>query len=134
MSRPLDAILAHLEAAGIGVAGVTLFAGPDVDMPSGATAILSVAETGGRGPIGTHQEPNALRQPWFQIAARADLYQDAAALIDRAYDALSGSQLQIADLVFLTLRAVNEPAGIGTDANGRPIVSFNLSTVCRRAA
>jgi len=75
-----------------------------------------------------------VRQPWFQIAARADLYEAAAALVDRAYAALNGSNLLVGDVFFLSCRAVNEPAGLGTDANARPIVSFNLATVCRRAA
>jgi len=134
VSRPLDAVIARLEAQGCGVAGVSLFAGSDVDLPSGSPALLSVAETGGRAAIGTHQNPSALRQPGFQIAARADRYEDAAALADQAYAALNASNLLVDDVFFLTLRAVQEPFGIGTDAHGRPLVAFNLSTVCRRAA
>jgi hypothetical protein len=133
--RALDAILSRLESQGCGVDGVSLFAGPDVDLPSGSSAFLHVTETGGRGALGTHQEPSALRQPWFQLSAHADLYLDAAALCDRALDALEGSNRLIGDVFFLWCRAVQAPNGAqGTDANGRPIVSVNLATLCRRAA
>lgn len=132
--RVLDAFVARLEGQGLGVAGTTIFAGSDVDLPPGPTAFLTLVETGGRAPIGTHQEPIAIQQPTIQVTARADLYPAAAALADQVIAALSVTNLVIGDLFFLFIRPGQSPVSLPIDAQGRVRLATNFTTAVRRAA
>lgn len=131
--RPLDAVVARLEAQGLGIAGASIFAGSDVDLPATPGAFLTLAETGGRGPIGTHNA-GSLRQPTFQVTARGDLYPEAAALADQAYLALGGGDqalvnVDLSGVFVLWMHPVTEPLQMPIDAQGRSRLSFNVSAL-----
>lgn len=133
--RTLQAVIDRLEAQGLGTEGMTIFAGSDVDLPGIPGGFLTLAETGGGVPIGTHNA-GSLRQPTVQVTARADVYTDAAALADLAYLALGGGDQPIVNLdiggaFFLWMRPTNEPLQLPIDANGRNRLAFNVASLRR---
>lgn len=130
--RPMLALIEILHAKGAGTLGTSIYGVP-VATPTDDRGFLTVEETGGSGPTGTHQEPGALRRPSFQIVARkGKVYKDARDLADLAFDALfTVSNRQSLDVFFLWIRAKQEPFNLGLDPSGRPRAAFNVDTECR---
>ncbi|HEX6880942.1 MAG TPA: minor capsid protein [Terriglobales bacterium] len=128
----IDAIIQRLVDEGVGVRGTTIFAGTESDLPTADSGFITVLETGGRPPIGTHNEgPTALRQPSFQITARAGKYRVARNLAEQVHTALTFSNLQIGDRFFLYAAPMQEPFSLPNDANGRVRVAVNIETTHR---
>jgi hypothetical protein len=128
---PLDAYKSRLIAMVPVVDGKTIFAGTDADIPT-TGSFLTIIETGGESPIGTHNEGHtALRRPGFQVTARATDYRDTSALIQLAYNASRASNVLIGDVYFLTIRPEQEPFGLPLDKNGRSRMAFNVATTRR---
>lgn len=127
--RSIESITLRLEQAGIGVRGVTIFAGTGADIPNAGT-IITVTETGGQRPIGTHNA-GSLRQPAFQVVARSTDYRQAAAKIDQAYSALVVNNTMIGDVFWLRIGPIQEPFPLPVDANGRSRLAFNIETIRR---
>jgi hypothetical protein len=136
-----DAIKARLiEKVGV-VDGTSIF-GNEVDIPMATFGILSILETGGYPPIGTHNEGfGIIRQPAFQITARAPGSRATITLIQSAWDAMCAkngsnqpiplSNITIGGVFFLMIRPEQDPFMLSPDANKRFRQSFNVSTVVR---
>jgi hypothetical protein len=135
--RVIDAVATRLVSEGVGTKGVTIFAGGDVYLPSaGSPALLSLTETGGAPPDRVHNA-KAIRHPTAQVVARAGKYPDAAALIDRAYNALGGDEdnrvvnLTIEGIFFLDIHPTSEVLQLPVDAQGRVRLAFNIAMTRR---
>lgn len=84
----LQELVAILVAAGVGVEGVTIFAGSKAVLPR-TGAVLHVKPTGGVAPMGTHNDgAAAYRRPGAQLIAHAETWSSAEALAQAAYGAL----------------------------------------------
>lgn len=133
----IAAAVQRLVDQGVGVGGQTIFAGTDVDLPvSGTPAILTLLETGGEAPEGTHTDgPVAFRKPRFQVTARADVYDEASALAELAYAALGGRpaivNLAIAGVFFLWMHPISDFIDLPIDANARVRIAFNVGALRR---
>lgn len=133
----ITAAVLRLVDRGVGVGGTTIFAGTDVDLPtSGTPAILTLLQTGGESPEGTHQDgAAALRKPRFQATARADVYDDALALAEAAWAALGGKppivNLSIGDVFLLWMHPISDFIDLPIDANARVRIAFNVGAQWR---
>lgn len=134
----IEALIQRLEDAGLGVPGsklsteVGIFAGTESDLPSHGNGFYTIVETGGRPPIGTHNEGHlTLRQPSFQITARAQRYLTARALVGGAMVALTMTNTWIGDRFFLLAKPAQDLFSLPNDGNGRVRVAFNLETTHR---
>jgi hypothetical protein len=92
-----EELLAILEEAGVGRAGVDLWGGgsaievPGLDEAGGAGPRLEITETGGAGPKGTHDGGRGrYRMPSAQILVRASSPRAARAMAHAACTALLG--------------------------------------------
>ncbi len=132
MANALDAVLTQLSSSGVGVPGSTLFAGTEASLPSTPTGIVSVVETGGGMPIPTHENLTALRQPSFQVVARAQSYRAASNLSRLAYEALILSNTLVDGVFFLLMAPMQEPFSLPNDASGRVRIAFNIRTIHRK--
>ena len=134
--RTLDAMIVRLENAGIGTGGLTIFAGSDVNLPDGGNPpLLSLAEAGGPDPTRFHNT-SPLRHPTIQVTARGDIYDDVAALADRAWDALGGGatplvNVVIGDVFFLTMHPYGDIMQLPVDAQQRVRLAFNVAMTRR---
>ncbi len=132
--RTDEALVAHLVAEGVGTFPGTIGVGAAAPKLSGAAPFVSVIETGGLSPIGTHNEgATALRRPGFQIVARALDPKVARAKAEQAYLALRVSNQTLggpSGVRFLWVRPVQEPFELPLDAMGYARMAFNV-TCCR---
>lgn len=79
-----------LVAAGVGQAGVNIFAAAAAIVPVGDGPFLSIRPTGGTAPIGTHNHGvAAYRRPSAQIIVTGKRAAAALAMAHAAYDALA---------------------------------------------
>ena len=134
----IEAIIQRLADLGLGVPGhraddqVGIFAGTESDLPTHKNGFYTIIETGGRPPVGTHNEGHlAIRRPSFQITARAQRYTVARALAGGAMAGLTMTNVQIGDRFFLDARPAQDLFSLPNDANGRVRVVFNLETTHR---
>jgi len=128
----MDALIQRLVDLNLAVKGVTVFAGTESDLPIHGNGFYTVIETGGRPPIGTHNEGHlALRRPSFQVTARAQKYKVARELAGGAMVALTMVNTQIGDRFFLDCRPSQDLFSLPNDGNGRVRVAFNLETTHR---
>lgn len=132
--RTIDAIILRLTQQGAVGPGGIIFAGSDASLPDDDAGFLSVNETAGRPPLGAHNT-SSLRQPAFQIVARAGEYPVAGDLLELAYNALGGkeglSNVLIGDVFFLTIRPTTDPFSLPPDARSRVRLAFNVNSVRR---
>jgi hypothetical protein len=90
----LEELLGVLEAAGVGKVGATLFGSSAVSVPprgdpAGSGPFLLLKETGGAGPVGTHNDgPAAYRRPAVQVLVTGETTAAVKAMAYAAYDAL----------------------------------------------
>lgn len=134
----MDALIQRLVDLGLGIASgpnITIFAGTESNLPpyaSSANGFYTIIETGGRPPIGTHNEGHlTLRRPTFQVTARAQRYTIARDLAGGAMAGLTMSNVQIGDRFFLDARPAQDLFSLPLDGNGRVRVAFNLETTHR---
>lgn len=97
----LQELIGILEAAGVGVENVSIFASsraviPDGSEPDAPPAILLIKATAGLAPVGTHNEAPAAwdRRPAAEIFVHAGSTQAAVAMIHAAYNALANVRNQ----------------------------------------
>lgn len=122
----LAAILARLVAE-TSATSATVFGSSLAIPPTGDGPFLSVVETPGPAPEGTHTDgPTAYRRPSFQVTARAKSYVTARALAHEAYTALTVSNLTLSSIDFLSLRPQQEPFELPPDGANRARVAFNV--------
>lgn len=123
--RPIDAMVARLIAA-TSATTQTVFSSNAAALPAGPGPFLTLVETGGMAPDGTHNGgPLVYRQPAFQVTARG-AYPAARALADEAYVALTVTEQVWSGLRFLRVRPLQEPFELAPDDNGRARVVFNV--------
>lgn len=130
--RVVDAIIARLEAKGVGTGGATIFAGSDANLPDGDDPpFLSLAESGGPSPTRFHNT-TPLRHPSFQVTSRGGDYDAVAALADLAWNALGGDEVianvTIGGVFFLDIHPVGEIMQLPADAQQRVRLVFNIET------
>jgi hypothetical protein len=99
MKRPsatvLEELLGVLEDAGVGTIAVSLFGSSAVSIPTrgdpvaGPGPFLLLKETGGAGPVGTHNDgAAAYRRPGVQVLVTGESTAAVKAMAYAAYDAL----------------------------------------------
>lgn len=136
MIRTIDALIVRLADQNVGVGGTTIFAGSDVNLPNtGVPAFITLAEAGGPEPTRFHNTP-PLRHPSIQLTARGDLYDEVAALLEAAWDAVGGSDhpivnMSIGGVFFLSMYPVGEPLQLPVDAQQRVRLAFNIAMTRR---
>lgn len=124
----LNEIKDRLVAQGVGVYGSTIILGSKGTIPQGDGPYLSLIETGGTGPTRVHNQAGASTQrPTAQVLVRAKKYDVARAMSKAAYLALDGVfNTVITGVLYHSIVARQEPADIGLDSQGRPMISFNI--------
>lgn len=124
----LDEIAARLVAQGVGTVGSNIFLGSKAAIPVGDGPYLSLIETGGSGPTRVQNTPGAKTQrPTAQIVARAKSYLVARTMAKAAYLALDGVfNTTLSGIFYQKITARQEPTDIGLDAQGRPMIVFNI--------
>jgi hypothetical protein len=133
--RTIDAMIIRLETKNVGVSGSTIFAGSDINIPvAGDPPLLTLAEAGGPEPTRFHNTAS-LRHPTIQVTSRGDIYDDVAALLDNAWNALGGDEpivnVTIGDVFFLTMHPIGEIMQLPVDANQRVRLVFNVAMTRR---
>jgi hypothetical protein len=126
----LYALVALLEAAGVGVFGQTIFIGAKSVMPDGPGPWLTIIPYPGLEPTRTQNAQGAAtRRPLAQVLARAETQLAAYAMGDAAFVALNGHYNETVQNVFyLSIEARQEPGDLGQlDAKGRAQVAFNIA-------
>lgn len=134
----IDDLVVLLVSAGVGVYGTNIFASSKSQVPDGDGPFLSVKETGGTSPDGTH---NAVafglpgyQQPGAQLLARALTSTAARAMADAAYAAVVrvGQRSQLVNGVWWkSVQVRQEPADFGLDDKERQCFVFNISVIKR---
>ena len=124
----LDEIAARLVSSNVGVIGSNIFLGSKASIPSGSGPYLSLVETGGTAPTRIQNKASANTQrPTAQVAVRALSYSVARTMCKQAYDALDGIfNTTLSGTFYHRVTARQEPTDIGLDANGRPVIVFNI--------
>jgi hypothetical protein len=85
----LQDVVAVLVAASVGVEGESIFASSKAIIPRGDGPVLSVRQTGGASPLGTHNDgAAAYRMPGVQVTVRGGKWAEADAMAQAAYAAL----------------------------------------------
>lgn len=132
----LDNIGTILVAAGVGTIGTNgnIFKTTKARIPTGAGPYLTLIETGGSGPEGTHNDDDrpAFVKPNLQMVARGQSYVAAKAMVQAAYSALYtfGRKSQFVQGVwFRSMAPLQEPFDTGVDGQGRATVTVNFAVV-----
>lgn len=119
----LDEVADYLVAQGLGIVGTDIFKGMQ---PSEPDDCLTILEAGG-GPPDLHWAGD---YPGFQILTRAVDYETARTQAEAAFGKLHGlSEAVLGARRYLLIRAVQSPAYIGRDENGRPEISTNYQCI-----
>lgn len=135
----LDDLVTILTTAGVGTFNVNIFASSKATIPPGAGPYLTLAETGGSGPEGTHNAAAAgfpaYVRPNAQILVRALSYSAARAMSDAAYSALFPVRNRFVNGVFWRqIVCLQEPFDMGLDDLNRATVVFNIACTKRKSA
>lgn len=118
---------------GFGVYGETIFKGSLAVLPAGEGPYISVIETGGASPEGTHNDGiAAYRRPSAQLVFRATAYDDASNLAELVWLYLCKVQSQVVNGTWWrSCRPVQEPFDIQPDDKMRARIAFNIDVVKR---
>ena len=136
----LDDLIKLLEDQGVGVGGTNIFGSSLARIPAGDGPYLSVTETGGGGPEGTHNAAAqgrlpAYQRPNAQLYFRAKTYIAARTMADAAYAAIVrvGQKSQFVNGVWWRSAVpLQEPFDMGVESGtGRALVAFNIAVVKR---
>lgn len=105
-----------------------VFAGGFEDAKSESDTQVAVYATPGMGAdqvLG--QNPPAAEKPRLQIVARAPEYEDAEALAQLCYNALSNlTDVTLSGHHYIRLEALQYPFDMGPDDNARRLIGFNV--------
>lgn len=129
-----DDLVTILVNAGVGLGNVSIFIGAKVALPAGPGPFLTIRETGGASPEGTHNLINkpAYVRPTAQIVTRAEDLVDARTMAQQAYEALFPIRNQfINGTWWRSITIVHEPGELGEDDLGRPRIFFNIECTKR---
>ena len=130
----LDAIAAHLAAAGLGLTeGTNLFKSILPDSPDACVAIF---ETPGRASTKAFGTTIQFENARFQILARSSreslvsgAYSTARSLADSIYVKLDGAgNLTLSGIKYLYIEALQTPFQLERDENHRAIICCNYET------
>lgn len=127
----LDDLATHLQAAGLGTIGTTLFKGTlpmDPTPLASLDAIVALIETPGFPPVRSHDQPPSLyEQPVVQVLSRGvpHGYVGARQKAQAAWEALDGvSNQTLGTGFYLWIVAQRSPAWLRTDDLHRPVIEF----------
>ena len=131
------AIVRYLESLGLGELGVDTFIGLKSTLPNlkpeQVGPFVTIVETGGLGPLGTHNEgKTAYRRPWFQLVIRHKSPFLAREKADQLYLALATENKLMGDLRFVNVTPLQEPFPLGPDDKGFDRMAFNISSTHHR--
>jgi hypothetical protein len=135
----VDDIVTILTAAGVGTFNMNIFESSKASIPPGPGPYLTISETGGSGPEGTHNAASAgfpaYVRPNAQILVRGVSYSAARMMADNAYSALFPIRNQYINGVFWRqIVCLQEPFDFGLDDLTRPTIVFNIACTKRRDA
>lgn len=132
---PLEAFGSALVAGGWGVKGTTLFEGTDTDIPSGtltSPALISILDSGAGEQDDITHDGQIVGHPRFQVTVRHAKFATANALCADLHHWCSVQRdVTLGGKFWLWLMPVQRPFGRGKDAQGRPLISFNVRTAMR---
>lgn len=123
-----------IEAAGLGTFGTSLFFGSKATIPTGDGPFVSLIETGGATPEGTHNSTAkpAYVRPSVQVVARAKKRDDARNRAQALYLLLYPVRDQFVNGTWWrSVTVVQEPFDLGVDDAGRIRFAFNINVVKR---
>lgn len=140
----LEDLVVLLVGASIGIAETpapgNVFWSSKAAIPSGDGPYLSMIETGGSGPEGTHNAAAigslpAYVRPNVQIIVRGKVYAAVRAMIDAAYGVIAktGERSQLINSVwYRSMIPLQEPFDFGTETGtGRIVYVFNVAITKR---
>jgi hypothetical protein len=87
-ARFMQELVKVLELAGVGMEGVTIFAGSLSSLPTDAGPYLFLRSTSGVAPDGTLEDPGAYRRPGAQFFVHGADLEAAEAMAHAAHDAI----------------------------------------------
>lgn len=123
-----------IEQAGLGTYGTSLFKGSKATYPIGDGPYVTIIETGGTAPEGTHNSPTkpAYVRPSVQIVTRAKKRDDARNRAQALYLLLYPVRDQFVNGTWWrSVTVVQEPFDLGVDDAGRIRFAFNINVVKR---
>jgi len=117
-----------------GIPDTDIFVGAKAALPEGPGPFITIKETPGSPPEGTHNSTDipAYVRPSAQIMARGEEYTAARLLAQQAYDALFPIRNQFINGTWwrqVTMK--QEPFDLAEDEKGRPRIVFNIDVVKR---
>lgn len=132
----LDHVVEILTKAGVGIDNQTIFRTSKAQIPTGVGPYLTVTETGGSGPEGTHNAVGlpAYLRPTVSILVRGQSTGATRDMIKKAYAALVafGQRSQAVQGVWYRGAVpLQEPFDTGTDGAGRFTMTVNFAFVKR---
>lgn len=123
----LDEIAGYLAENGIGTWASTLFKG---SMPETPDDVVCIYENAGKPPEFTFANGVMAEEPGLQAIARSKSYSAARAKIESIVQLLSGkSNVSIGGRFYYLIAAAQMPSSLGTDENGRRLVSVNFNVM-----
>lgn len=129
----IEALAQYLQDEGEGVRGVSIFLGSTAAVPAGAGPYISLIETPGEPPVGTHNKGFiARRKPHVQVVVRAKDIAVARTKAETVFQTLSFVSVEVGGVRFLKVRPLQDPNDFGVDGEQRPQLKWNLA--CERAA
>lgn len=128
-----DDLVVLYVAAGVGVAGTTIFKSSKAAIPDGDGPYLSLTPTGGAGPKRTHNAvaTPAYQRPSAQIVCRAKTWTAARAMARAAYSASFVTNATVNGTWYVEVEPTQEPFDLGLDAKERACVAFNVHATKR---
>lgn len=122
-------VISILVAAGI--ADEDIFVGAKANIPTSDGPFITIKETGGAGPLGTHNSTDvpAYIRPSAQIVARGEDYAKARAMAQVAWDALFKIRnRKVNGTWYVSITMNQQPFDLGEDDSARPRIAFNISS------
>lgn len=130
----LEDLIVYGVAAGLGTAGTTIFKGSGAIYPVGDGPYVTLIETGGSGPEGTHNSliTPAYVRPSVQFVARGKVYDTVRAKLVQWYNLVFDIRNQtINGTYWRQVVIVQEPFDLPPDSAGRVRLAFNANVVKR---
>lgn len=133
----LQDLISILEGAGVATYGVDLFVGSKAVIPAGDGPFVSLIETGGSAPEGTHNlvDVPAYVRPSAQVVCRGTDYLTVRSKAQDVYLAFYGVMNQVVNGTYWrSIDIKQEPFDLNVDEKGRARVVFNIDCVKRLSA
>jgi len=130
----LDELISVFVNAGVGTFPGNIFASSKAQLPNTDGPFLTLSETSGSGPEGTHNSTQlpAYVRPNAQIVARAKSYPVARNMAEAAFAAVYPVRNQlVAGVWWRQVVCLQNPFDLGSDDVGRVQVVFNIQVTRR---